>query len=334
MIICTLIRKNNMPPTARFKNFNLGGISESQYVGIGDTRNEIRSVSDLVNLDIHSSPGIIQCSRALEKVVDMSDNSLVINQFCLAGVASPRGNGYMFGENGGVFERRADGRFHRVVTLTPESGTAKVYSAEVFDDVIYYAMESRLGKINAPAQGNTWSGRNDNFGDIAGHSKTKPMIVIEDTLYIGHANKISRVRDGVFTENIGPPIGDNVQITCFGRLGNDLLIGTEVSSGFEEVAVQSTILRWNTTSNNTTSRDSVPEPTINAFLNSDNRVFVSVGYNSNIYVYDGAKLVFYRKIHPNATETTVLPTSVTNFNNRPIFGLSSLEVQNLSLIHI
>ena len=316
-----------MPPQAIIKNLNLGGISESAYVGTGDTENEIRSVFNIVNLDIHTNPGITQPSRALIKDDSMSDGNLVINEFCEAGVASPRGNGFMFGENGGVFERRTSGEFHKITTLTPNSGSAKVYSSHVFEDVIYYVMDNRVGKMDVRSQGNNWGNRNDNFAEtLGGGAKQRPSIVIEDTLYIGHGNRISRIRNGVFTADVGPPISSNYQITCFGRTDNDLLVGTQVATGFEEVAATSTILRWNTTSNNTVSRDHVPEPSINAFLNTDNRVFVSCGYSGSLYVYDGADLVFYRKIHPNAKNTTVLPTSVANFSTRPIFGFSSTEV--------
>lgn len=292
------------------KNINLGGIADSDYLG---TEN---SVAEMVNCDIHSEAGLIKANQALTK-----DSGAVVDELCLARVSCSNGSTYFFGESGGIFERESDGTWTDRGTAAPAAGAAKILSAEEYQGYIYYAMQSRLGRIAVPSAGGSWAGRSDSWATFGVTNATyHPMKQVNQIQYIGDGNQVAQVDGTTFSAN-ALDIKTPLIISALGSLDTDLLIGTIVASN----VMRSEIIRWNTWSVSFSVSDPIPEVGVNAFLDTDNIVIVSAGTKGNLYIYDGAQLETYKKIKGtwnSDNKAKINPNAVFNFNGMPLFGLS------------
>jgi hypothetical protein len=295
-----------------FKNFNMGGIADSDYLGAEN------SVSDIVGFDIHSEPGILKINQALTK-----ESGSTIDDFVKAGVASSDGSTYLFGStNGKIWKRTSGGTYSLEATASPAAGSAGILDAKEYQGYIYYAMQNRLGRV---AVGAAWSTRNDNWATFTnGDASWHPMKIVNLVLYVGDANYVAQVDDGVFSAN-ALDISAPLRIKCLGQLGTDLLLGTYVSDNINETQ----IYRWNTWSVSFSNSDPIPEVGINAFLATDNFVIVNAGTKGQLYTYDGNVLEPYKQIKGTWDATTnkavVHPNAVFNYNGLPLFGLSMLS---------
>jgi hypothetical protein len=296
-----------------YKNFNLGGIADSNYMG---TKN---SMADLWGFDIHSEPGISKVNQALTK-----ESGTTVDDFVKARVACSDGNTYFFGStNGKVWKRTSGGTYSLEATVAPAAGTVGVSDAYEYQGYIYYATQSRLGRWQL---GTAWSTRNDNFGTF---TKTDadwhPMMTLNLVLYIGDGNLVAQVDAGVFSADaLDLPFSTETRIKCLGQLGTDLLIGTYVNSNINKTE----LYRWNTWSVSFSNTDPIPEVGINSFLPIDNSVIVNAGTKGNLYIYNGSSLEPYKQIKGTWDNSTnkaqVHPNAGINFHGMPIFGLSSV----------
>lgn len=302
--------------TINFKNFNLGGLADSNYMGAEN------SMALLWGFDIHSEVGVVKVNQALTK--DSVTVGVDIDDFIKTTVPCSDGNTYLFGStNGKVWKRTAAGVYSHEATVSPAAGAIGILEAKEYMGYIYYATQSRLGRV---AVGSAWSTRNDNWatfdgGDVDWH----PMLILNLVLYIGDKNYIAQVDAGVFSAQAldMPDLSSNLRVKCLGQLGTDLLIGTYISSN----VIGTEIYRWNTWSVSFTNSDPIPEVGINSFLPIDNAVIVNAGTKGNTYVYDGSTLELYKQIKGTWNNTTnkavVNPNAVLNFNGLPLFGLSN-----------
>ncbi len=293
-----------------FKNFNLGGIADSNYMGTAN------SMAELWGFDIHSEPGIAKVNQKLTK-----ESGSVIDDFVKAGVSCSDGNTYMFGStNGKIWKRDSGGAYTLEATAAPAAGPVGILDAAESDGYIYYAMANRLGRWQL---GTAWSTRNDNWATFSNADQNyHPMREINGVLYIGDRNYVAQVDAGVFSANaLDIPLG--LRIKCLGQLGTDLVIGTISSSN----VVKTQIYRWNTWSVSFTNSDPIPEVGINAFFPIDNDVIVNAGTKGNMYRYNGVTLDLYKPIKgtwdASTNKATVNPNAVLNFNGLPLFGLST-----------
>lgn len=296
----------------QIKNLNFGGIADSDYLG-----NE-NSVAEMVNCNIHGESGIIKANQALTK-----NSSTTVTELILASVSSSNGSTYHFGDAGGIYEREVGGTWTKRATASPAAGSAKILSAAEYRGYIYYAMQSRLGRIAVPAAGGSWAGRSDNFATFSNTDATfHPMREINLVLYIGDKNYVAQVDDTTFSAN-ALDIKTPLRISALGEMDTDLLIGTYVADN----VCRTEILRWNTWSVSYSISDKVPEVGINAFLDIDNMVVVNAGQKGNLYTYDGAKMEIYKQIKGTWSSTNkakVNTNAVFNFNGMPLFGLSQI----------
>lgn len=295
------------------KNLNFGGIADSDYLG-----NE-NSVAEMVNCDIHGESGLITANQALTK-----DSGSTVTELILAMVSCSNGSTYHFGDAGGIYERVAAGTWTKMATASPAAGQNKILSAREYQGYIYYAMQSRLGRIAVPAAGGSWAGRSDSFATFSNtDADFHPMREVNLVLYIGDKNYVAQVDAGTFSAN-ALDIKTPLRISSLGRLDTDLLIGTYVSDN----VCSTEILRWNTWSVSYSVSDDIPEVGIYAFLESDNMVIAQAGQKGNLYIYDGARLDLYRQIKGNWSPTDrakVNTGAVFNFNGMPLFGLSQIS---------
>jgi len=292
----------------QIKNINQGGIADSDYLG------GLGSVSEIVGINIHDESGIMKLNQKLTKVNDaVSAVDALINAI----VPSSNGHKYFFGANGKTWKETSAGVWALLGTRSPAAGAAGVLSAMEYQGYIYYAMQSRLGRMAIGTD--VFS---DNFATFTNTDATyHPMKEVNQVLYIGDAQFVAQVDAGVFSANAFD-IKTPLRISALGKVGTDLLIGTYVSSNI----VGTEIFRWNTWSDSYSVSDEIPEVGVNAFLATDNSIIVSCGTKGNLYIFNGTQLDEYKQIKgtwgASTNKAIVKNNAVLNFHGLPLFGLS------------
>lgn len=310
-----------MPSTKpiTISNWNTGGLSDSKWSGVPN------SLFKIIGLDPHSEPGVIQAAQKLTK-----DSSTTITEFVKNQVVSSNGRTYHgSSESGKIWERTAADTYTLVHTIVAGNGESKILGMFEYQGYIYIATETRLHRILATdAEGaSEWTANiaTDWASFSIGDTEFHPMTEQNQILYIGDGNYVAQVEDGTFTAN-ALDIKDPLRIKCLGKIGTDLLLGTYVDDNINKTQ----ILRWNTWGVSFTNLDEIQEVGVNAFLESDNKVYVNAGKYGNIYEYDGYTLQLYNKVpatntpySPTAT-CTVHPDATANLDNQVLFGVSNV----------
>lgn len=297
------------------EKFNLGGLADSKFSGIEN------SFYKLIGFDLHTTPGLLKVAQKLTKEAV----GAVVDEFVKVAIASTNGRTYWFSSTSGkIWERDAAGTFVLAYTTTPAAGAALCLGAAEYQGYIYWATESRLHRILATDAEGAVEWAANAVEDWATFATTNasyhPMIEQNLVLYIGDGKDVAQVDAGVFSAS-ALDIKDPLVVKCLGKIGTDILIGTE---GNEFAKTE--IFRWNTWSDSFTTSDTIEEDNINAFLPGDNLVFVSAGVAGNIYVYNGEALELYKKIpgdHTVSTECVIHPNAVANLAGEILFGLST-----------
>jgi hypothetical protein len=295
------------------KDFNLGGISDSSLQG------PVGSVAEMIGCDIHSEPGFLKVNQKLTKESDG-----VIDDLVRAIVPCSDGLTYLFGStNGKIWKRTSAGVYSYVATVAPAAGAVGILSAYEYQGYIYYAMQSRLGRV-AVGTPTDWTGRNDSFATFTNtDADFHPMREVNQVLYIGDAHYVAQVNAGTFSAN-ALDIKTPLRVKALGTILTDLVLGTFVSV----VKVATEILRWNTWSGSYSVADSIPETGINSFLDTDNMILVNAGRKGNIYSYDGQSLSTFKRIPGNwagSGAAIVHPSATINQSGLPLFGLSNVS---------
>lgn len=295
------------------KNFNLGGIADSDLQGPGN------SLAEIVGCDIHSEPGFLKVNQKLTKESDS-----LVDDLIKAIVPCSDGLTYLFGStNGKIWKRDSSGVYTLLYTATPAAGGVGIIEAKEYQGYIYYAMESRLGRvaISAPTD---WSARDDDYATFGNtDADFHPMKIVNQILYVGDAADVAQVNEGTFSAS-ALDIKTPLRVKALGTILTDLLLGTFVTV----INVATEILRWNTWSGSYSVADEIPEVGINAFLATDNFILVNAGEKGNIYSYDGQNLHNYKRIPGDwsgALTALVHPNATVNKFGLPLFGVSNLS---------
>ncbi len=297
-------------------NPNLGGIADSPYLGVSN------SLAVIVGFDLHSLPGIILVNQKLtaEGGGAPTDDYYKI-------VACSDGSIYLWGKVTGKVYKNTSGTYSLLGTVSPSSGSAGILDAVEYNGKFYYAMQSRLGQWDFTAG---FGSRNDNFGTFTnGNSSFHPIIFIpnQQFIYIGDGNVLAQVdNNNVFTANALSTIAKQLTVTCLGRQGSDILIGSSILN----LVGQSFVLRWNGWSPIPTTSYPVSEAGINAFLPSEDEVVINAGVSGNLYHLNGAVFEITKQIPPifpntySPTATGIINyPAVANKQGIPIFGFSN-----------
>lgn len=295
------------------KDINLGGISDSMYQG------QANSVTELVGFDIHSEPGILKHNQRLTK-----DSGVLVDDLVKRILSCSDGNAYFFGStNGKVWRRTSAGTWSLEATVSPAAGTVGIIDAYEYQGYIYYATQSRLGRVAVGAP-TAWAGRNDNFAIFTNtDANFHPMTEVNQVLYIGDAKYLAQVDAGVFSAN-ALDIQSPLRIKSLGKMLTDILLGTFVN--VYNVVTQ--IFRWNTWSDSYSVGDDIPEIGVNCFLRTDNYTLVNAGTKGNIYLYNGSQLDNFKRIAGNWTgsnEALIHPNASCNMFGLPLWGLSNVS---------
>lgn len=294
--------------------FNTGGIADSKYMGIPN------SVAKMVGFDIHSEPGVLNVNQKLTK-----ESGATVDGFVKKILPCSDGNTYLFDSlSGKVWKRTSAGSYSLVATLTPAAGAAGVCDAREYNGYIYYAMESRLGRV-AVASPVDWSARNDNWQTFTNtDANNHPMIDQNSILYIGQGNLLSEVNEaGTFTASaLDLPV--QYTVSSLGKIDTDVLIGTYIDDNINLTSA----FRWNTWSVSWSGDDPIREIGINAFIDCDNFLLVNAGKRGNLYSVDGYKLNLKKRIpglYSTAKQGKIYPNAVANLNGLPLLGFSNIQ---------
>lgn len=157
-----------------------------------------------------------------------------------------------------------------------------------------------------------------------------PMKEVNLVLYIGDKQYVHQIdastvgQDAVFSLGaLDIPVG--YRVSALGKMATNLLVGTIIAPTVSRCE----IFNWNTYGQSFISSDTVYEPGINCFLETDNFVIVNAGLAGNLYSYDGANLVFYKKIpgtYSPTAQAIIYPEATDLYNGfLPIFGVSNVQ---------
>lgn len=298
------------------QQFNLGGLSDSIFDGAP------ASLAQMVGTDPHSKPGVLCVAQAM-----VEDSGGVINEFCMARLASSNGRTYWGSVTSGkIWERDEVGVWTLVHTISPDAGSANILNMIEHGGWIFIATQSRLHYIvAADALGASQWNANivHNWGVFTEEDPDfKPMVQQNLVLYIGDGKLVAQVDQEVFSPDaldVAPPL----RVKSLGRIGTRVLVGTYVSDNITKTE----IIDWDTFSDSFRTSDPIDEVGINAFFQADNYVFVQCGLAGNIYMYNGEQLELYRKMPGDYSPTkqaTVHPNAVANIEGQILFGMSNV----------
>lgn len=119
------------------ENFNLGGLADSDWSGLKN------SMSELVGLDLHSTPGLVKVRQTLTKTTAGTP----VDEFCLAAIETSDGDAYWFSSESGKIWRESSDTYTLAHTTTPETGEAKCLGAEEYNGYLYWFTENRVHRI-------------------------------------------------------------------------------------------------------------------------------------------------------------------------------------------
>lgn len=150
------------------------------------------------------------------------------------------------------------------------------------------------------------------------------VLYVGDKQFVHQIDASTRGSDAVFSlAALDVPVG--YRVSALGKMDTNLLVGTIISTSVSRCE----IFNWNTYGQSFLSSDTVYEPGINSFLETDNFVIVNAGLAGNLYSYNGANLVFYKKIpgtYSPTAQAIIYPEATDLFNGfLPIFGVSNVQ---------
>lgn len=166
-----------------------------------------------------------------------------------------------------------------------------------------------------------------------GSSVAHPMQIVNRDLYIGDRNLVHKVTrntgDGIhYFISRALDLPQPYQISCLAQSNNKLLIGAGVGDDIHKSAV----FLWDTWSVSFNSSDTIEEDGINAFMPSDNYVYINAGTQGNIYYHDGYYLRKvqqikgdYYPVSGNGVGVKVNRSACAYYKGMPFFGLSNVN---------
>jgi len=305
-------------PMVPIDNFNLGGLSDSKWSGVK------YSLYKMTGWNLHQIPGI---ARVAQKMVKVSGD--IVTEFCKERVASTNGRTYWFSsESGKIWMFDLDGTCSLIYDLTPLTGQNKILGACEYQKFIYIATQDRLHKIAAVSAIDSTTFAASivlNWAEFLNKDiDFHPMREQNLVLYIGDGNVLAQVDSGTFS-NSALDIKDPLRIKSIGKIGTDILIGTYVSDN----VTKTNLIRWNTYSGSFQVSNEINEIGVNAFLETDDFVYVQAGLWGRIYVYDyvNNKLASNKTISGEYSPdrySTCYPSAVSTINGIALFGISNL----------
>ena len=280
----------------------------------------------MIGFNPHQIPGLLRVAQKMKNAYTTGDQ---INEFCKNSIASVNGHTYYFSyESGKVWMRNGStGVITLVATVAAALGESKILGAYEYQNYIYIATEKKVHRIpsNVASTPQEWTDNLVlNWAEFNnGDKELHPMRDQNLVLYIGDGNLLAQVDAGTFSPDaldIAPPL----RIKSLGKIGTDLLIGTFVS----DKVTKTELFRWNTYSGSFQVSNQIDEVGINAFLQTDNFVYVQAGLWGRIYVYDyiNNRLESFKTVpgeYSPLRYATCNPDAVATISGIALFGMSN-----------
>lgn len=274
------------------------------FRGIGISENELTKFYTMVNVDVHTSSGKAQCSKALENIG--SGNNFTTEPVCSIVLS----NGDAFFGVGAKIMKVANS----VVSLVHTSTNGDVLGMGEHKDVFYYATATKLGKITVALASSqaTWTSNNDTWATFSNQKAHKPMVWVNQILCIGDGNYVAIVDENEDFLANALDILDREVITAIHNMNDYLAIGTFVNSAVH----QASFYNWDTYSPSWTEDYKLLERGVNMFFDIDGYTYAQCGSIGNIYQWTGERAVMFLPLRDanEAIETEVNPYGVTNLN--------------------
>lgn len=290
-----------------------GGLADSKYSGIEG------SFYRCVGVDGHSTPGQLKVHQKLTK-----DSGSTVDAFVKVSLAASNGYSFWFSATSGkIWARASNGTWTLAYTTVAGAGTHGCSGAMEFNGYIYWATQSRLHRIAIANADDAWASVDLNWATFtATDADFHPMAIQDLTLFIGDANLVAEVSSaGSFTANV-LDLKTPYRIKTMIPYDIDLLIGTYIA----DTVNLTEIIRWDTVSTSWNTSDPIEEVGINSFIRDDNYVYANAGLAGNMYLYDGSRLIPYKKVPGTYSSTaygSVHPNASANFKGIPVFGFSN-----------
>ena len=251
----------------------------------------------LTNCDIHSETGMIMPQFAMES------ESTTPNEPCVNAI-DPNGNIYFCSKTSGkIWKRTTTGSYSLVRTNTNGAHTGCRY----FNGYLWYWTATKLGYFVA----GTEASPNDSLATGTAFRGSEEHA---NALYISNGRYIARVdaANTVALQEFTAPA--QYKTTCLKSVGDDLLIGTYVST---DVAYCKVFL-WDTVSTSWTYEDEIFEIGVNCFVQLDNIIAAQCGTSGRFYYWTGSQMSYFGKI--KGITTALGEQMALTFNGRPLFA--------------
>ena len=272
--------------------------------GIGLDENEQSKFHTLINVDVHSSHGKAQCSKAL---ADLDSSGFVATLPTCSIVLS---NGDTFFGVGTKIIKVSSG----VVSHVHTSTQGAVLGIGEHLGYLYYATATKLGRITVALASSqaTWSSQTDSWATFSNQYAYKPMVWVNQLLCIGDGNYVALVdENGTFVANALDVLERDI-ITALHNMNDYLTIGSLVNTAVH----QASFYNWDTYSPSWTEDYKIKERGVNMFFDIDGYTYAQAGAVGNLYQWTGERAVLFMPLRDgdNTVETEVNPYGNTNIN--------------------
>jgi len=250
---------------------------------------------DTDNLDIHTETGMAMPRPALES------ESTTPNEACWNAI-DPSGNVYFCSKSSGKIWKRTTGGSYSLIHTNANTGHT---GCRYFNGYLWYWTATKLGNYNLATT------YNDNFATgtaFRGSEEHANGLYIANGRWVALVDAANSFADKAFV------MPAQYKATCLQSMGDDLLIGTYVSTDVSYCKV----FLWDTVSTSWTYEDEVFEIGINCFVQLDNITIAQCGTSGRFYYWSGQQMNYFGKIRGITTALGEQQGQV--YNGRPLFA--------------
>lgn len=249
----------------------------------------------LDNCDIHEETGLIMPQYAMES------ESTTPNEECFSAIV-PSGDIYAVSKTSGkIWKRTTAGSWSLVHT---NANTAH-RGARYFNGYLFFWTATKLGHFDLAS---TWTDSFATGTNFRGSVEGNNALLIANGRYTARVDSSNTFSANEFV------VPAQFNQTCLANIGDDILIGTYVST---DVAYCKTFL-WDTVSTGWSYEDEVYEIGINCFVKLDNLWLAQCGTSGKFYYWSGQQMVYFGKIRGITTALGEQMAEV--YNGRPLFA--------------
>jgi hypothetical protein len=309
----------NKPLTITAPN---SGVASSVHVGYGM----------VVNLDIHSIPGIAQLNYLMEK--KSSTTVTALPQWAVKNPATPA-EIYVLDSEGEVYKSADSGATWALMTGNTAGGHGN--GLTIFKNYLIVARDAFLDVCgNGTATGITNANWSNSWKAIDSDVLWHPMIISKNDgkLYGGAGRYVYSLEEDTtfdpataitytYTQKaLDLPV--NYRIKCLEELGNNLMCGTWMGTNYYDNRVAD-IFPWDRSSPSFGQPVQISENGVHAMLNYGNILFCLIGLSGKVFISDGVGYSMIAQIPITLTAGNYLlpfPGAIANFKDRVFFGVS------------